>query len=151
MRLQFYDPNNNAFEGRVAESYFKIDKNQIVGAAIGTCPKAGNYLSSLGLSTTDVNPIRHYDKNIRISQKDNKIYIDWMNDDFTNVINTEVLDSTSFASRKLNTIPSKLGMVLVGGGGGAGGATWIDDHKSDAKGDDDYNCPGSGGGGAGFI
>ena len=156
LKLQHYDPTNNPFEGQTSTDKFKFGIGNesgkytcIEGAARGTCPKAGDYLRTLGLSQNDINPFARYEDNIRLSLTEDGILVQIMTSDFKSIKSDTRFTIDSFETRKLDRVPTKLGVLIVAGGGGAGGSSWLDSGKEESQ-DDDYCCPGSGGGGGGF-
>ena len=158
IKLQHYDPTNNPFEVQTSTDLFKFGIGNapgkytgIKGAACGTCPKAGDYLQTLGLSQSDKNPFVRYEDNIMLSFAGNYIYVQIMTPDFKSVKADTKFTIDSFKTRKLNKVPTRLGVLIIAGGGGAGGSSWLDSGKEESQEhDDDYCCPGSGGGGGGF-
>ena len=158
IKLQHYDPANNQFEVQTFTDLFKFGISNapgkyagIKGAMRGTCPKAGNYLQTLG-SPNDKNPFYvQHEKNIRLSYTGTSILVEFLKADFEPTDEKIEFNKDSFETRKLDRVPWRLGVLIVAGGGGAGGSSWLDSGKEESQEhDDDYCCPGSGGGGGGF-
>jgi len=103
-------------------------------------------LETVNSIVTKVNENRTY----KIYKKSStEIAISWKNS-VIHTISLATINSHKPVEERLSTLPTRIGIVLVGAGGGSGGCTWYDAEKN-GKTSDQYLCPGAGGGGGGII
>lgn len=135
----FQEGQENGFSENVVLSGYRHNGQPLSYIKKGTFPKAGS-AQELGLWGGDWAEGGTTDYKIYCSGNALNIV------QGTTVI--KALTSEDFPS--IGKIPSRLGILLVGGGGGSGGYTWYDPDKN-GKSSDQYVVSGSAGGGGALL